>query len=101
MRRCTHATRAACHPTIFMCSHWMQMTRHDDAPALLKRAIALFQQGKRAEARDLCERVLQITPNHFDAMHLLGVLACKGGELDRGLALLDKAIVINPQAAEV
>src|SRR5262249_33748523 len=77
-----------------------QVTRHADAQPLIQRAVDLFQQGKLAEAQDLCEQVLQTTRDHFDALHLLGVIACQGGQLERGLKFLDKAISINPQVAE-
>src|SRR5205823_2117238 len=75
---------------------------HDrrDPREQVQRAIALFQQGKLAEAQGLCEAVLQTSPDYFDAVHLLGVIACQGGELDRGIELLTKAIDINPQNAE-
>src|SRR5262249_23951595 len=76
---------------------------HDrpDPSEQVQRAVALLQQGKLAEAQGLCEGVLQIRPDFFDALHLLGVIACQGGQLERGLVLLDKAIAVNPQVAEV
>src|SRR5262249_16888999 len=58
----------------------------------VQRAVALLQQGKLAEAQGLCEGVLQIRPDFFDALHLLGVITCQKGQLERGLVLLDKAI---------
>src|SRR5262249_44157324 len=65
------------------------------------RAIELFQQGKVVESQELCHQVLLDNPNQFDALHLLVVIACQGGQLDRGVELLTRATGINPKAAAV
>ena len=42
---------------------------------LLNQAIALHQAGRLDEAESHYRQVLQATPGHFDATHLLGVIA--------------------------
>ena len=40
--------------------------------------------------------MLSIQPNHFDALHLLGVIAIQNGTFQQGADLIDKAIAIDP-----
>src|SRR5262249_35569201 len=66
----------------------------------VQRATLLFQQNKLAESQGLWEQVLKARPDDFHAMHLLGLIALRGGQLDHGLDLLTKSIGINPNVAE-
>ena len=43
--------------------------------AQIGEAVALHQQGRLAEAKEIYEGVLKANPKHFDALHLLGVIA--------------------------
>ena len=43
--------------------------------AKFKQGVALHQQGKLADAERIYGEVLQQQPKHFDALHLLGVIA--------------------------
>ena len=49
----------------------------DDATALttLQQALALHQKGQLAQAQTLYDRVLQLQPDNFDALHLSGLIA--------------------------
>jgi predicted O-linked N-acetylglucosamine transferase (SPINDLY family) len=69
----------------------------DDA---LQLAVAHHQAGRRAEAEGLYRQVLAACPDHADALHLLGALACEQGRTDLALELIGKAIAIHPTAAE-
>jgi tetratricopeptide (TPR) repeat protein len=62
-------------------------------------ALTLHQMGDLAEARALYEKILRKQPNHFDALHLLGVTFCQTRQLQRAVELIDKAIKINPNIA--
>jgi protein O-GlcNAc transferase len=68
-----------------------------DVRQQLMRGIALLQQGKFADAEQLIQVVLQRQPANFEALHLLGVIALHTGRIDRSLALITKAIRINPK----
>lgn len=66
--------------------------------ARLQQALALHQQGRFVEAEQGYREVLQVAPNHFDAMHLLGVLAMQTLQPEHGVELIAKAIALNPNS---
>jgi tetratricopeptide (TPR) repeat protein len=73
-----------------------------DAVALqakFSKGLALHQEGKLAEAERIYWEILQRQPNHFDALHLLGVIAKQTQQLERAVELIRKAIWLNPHAA--
>ena len=59
---------------------------------------ALLQQQKFADAERLFESVLEIDPNHFDALHLLGTIARSTGRAKRAVELIQRAVELNPQS---
>jgi len=63
--------------------------------AKFQQGLILHQQGRLAEAEGLYEEVLRRGPIHFDALHLLGVLALQTGRPHRGIDLIAKAIKQN------
>ncbi|MFZ6798577.1 tetratricopeptide repeat protein [Undibacterium sp. Di24W] len=69
---------------------------------ILQEGFQLHQAGQLQAARDRYHDVLVQQPQHFDALHLSGVIAGQLGELDLALDLLSKACVLNPldQAAK-
>ena len=58
-------------------------------------AIALHQRGEIDRARIIYEEILSNHPEHFDSLHLLGVIASQKGEYARGVALISQAIAIK------
>jgi tetratricopeptide (TPR) repeat protein len=70
-----------------------------DVDALLQRALAFHQQGQFAPARAIYERILERQPAHFDALHLLGVIAAQAREPARAVEFIGKALVLNPHNA--
>jgi tetratricopeptide (TPR) repeat protein len=72
----------------------------DGAPASidwkLQQAVALHQRGQLSSAQRLYQDILSEQPLHFDALHLLGVIAAVTGELDRAVDLMGRAIEIDP-----
>jgi len=67
--------------------------------ALLQRAVAHHQAGRLGEAEALYRQILASAPKHFDAKHLLGVVALQMGRLDEAHAFISEAIAANPKAA--
>ncbi|HEX3407385.1 MAG TPA: tetratricopeptide repeat protein [Caulobacteraceae bacterium] len=67
--------------------------------ALLDAGLAAHVGGRPAEARALYEAVLARAPDHFDALHMLGVVEVQLGEPARGAALIERAIRIDPKVA--
>jgi protein O-GlcNAc transferase len=61
----------------------------------LQQALAFHQRGQLAPAQRIYEEILELQPRHFDALHLLGVLATQAGNSRRAVLLLDAAIDID------
>jgi predicted TPR repeat methyltransferase len=59
----------------------------------------LHQQGRLAEAEALYRRVLRLRPTHFDALHLLGVIAGQTDRFDDAHQLLTRALGQRPDSA--
>jgi len=55
------------------------------------------QAGRLAEAARLYGQVLAADPRHFDARHLLGVVALQEGRLDEAMRHITEAIDIDPR----
>ena len=66
---------------------------------VFQSAIAFHQQGKLLEAKKCYEKILTNNPNHFDALHLSGVLAFQSRRFDEAEAFYAKAIRINSNFA--
>jgi tetratricopeptide (TPR) repeat protein len=70
------------------------------ANALVTAAVHHFRSGQFAEAERACRDALAFDPNHFDALHLLGVIALRFGNNEAALDLLGKAIALNDRDSE-
>ena len=64
------------------------------------QAIALHQQGRLAESERIYREVLQQQPNHFGALHGLGVIAIQTGRPSRAIELIARAVALKPDFAE-
>jgi protein O-GlcNAc transferase len=67
---------------------------------LLKQAKAHHCLGQLSQAEALYRQILQLSPNHRDALHLLGVTAHQAGKYTKALELIDRAILLRPDSAE-
>jgi hypothetical protein len=63
-----------------------------DADPQFAQAVAHEQAGRMAEAGALCDAILARQPAHHGALHLLGVVAFRRGELAAAIALIERAI---------
>ena len=63
---------------------------------LLEQAVGLHQAGRIAEAAGIYEKIIAQAPDHFDATHLLGVIALQEGRLEQAQNLIAAALRINP-----
>ena len=68
--------------------------------AKLNQGMALHRQGKLADAERCYGEVLQRQPEHFGALHLLGVIARQTRRTERAVELIKRAIGLNPNVAE-
>jgi predicted TPR repeat methyltransferase len=67
--------------------------------AKFKRGLARHQKGKLADAERIYGEVLHQQPNHFGALHLLGVIALQTRRTEQGVELIRKAIGLNAKVA--
>src|ERR1700742_2335868 len=72
-----------------------------EAGPILDRALRLHNAGVAREAQALCLQVLENLPDHFDALHLLGMSKSAGGELVEAEAILKRALQVDPKSAEL
>lgn len=70
----------------------------NDSPpaAALLRALAAHRAGKLYAAETLYRKILSRTPNHADALHLLGTLLIDKGRITQAIDLIHKAISLLP-----
>jgi tetratricopeptide (TPR) repeat protein len=66
------------------------------AAAALQEAIALHQSGRLAGAEKIYRQVLAIEPDHFDALHLLGVIFAQSGKYAEADEQIGAALKLNP-----
>ncbi len=71
----------------------------EDIKAKVQSAINLHNEGKIIAARAIYEHVIALEPNHFTALHLLGLASYQLGQFDRAVELLLRAIAVNDKIA--
>jgi len=65
----------------------------------LQDAVELHRNGALGEAQQLYERILANQPDNYDALQLLGLLVSQTNNFEAAVALIDKAINVNPSHA--
>jgi protein O-GlcNAc transferase len=66
----------------------------------LQRAAQSHRADKLDEAERIYNDVLAEAPDHFDALHALGVIAAQRRDFSRADALLQRALAIDPRVAD-
>lgn len=69
----------------------------DEAMAL---AIQYMRRGHVREADEICRRVLEVEPEHPDALHYSGMLAYRNGQIGEAVALMRKSLQLAPAQAD-
>jgi SAM-dependent methyltransferase len=64
---------------------------------LLTRGQRHHHAGQFAEAENHCRKLLAIDPNHFDGLHLLGVIMQQVGRSDLAASFIGKAVALHDQ----
>ena len=67
-----------------------------DVESDLQRAIGFHQTGKLQQAELICQQILQIHPQHFTALHLLGVIAYQVENFEIAVDLIQQAVKVDP-----
>ncbi len=68
-------------------------------PQAMQEAKAAYERGEWDKAERLCRLVLNAAADHFDALHLCGLIAARKGNPREAANLLSKAVSINPNHA--
>ena len=66
---------------------------------LMERGIVFHRAGMLENAQDIYEKTLIAQPDHFDAMHLLGLIAYQTANFELAEHLIKGAITLNPKNA--
>ena len=73
----------------------------NDADKLFQRGKGLLSKGEIGQAREIFEKVININSKHFDALHLLGIIAAQSKEFEHADHLFSEAIKVNSKNAVV
>jgi predicted O-linked N-acetylglucosamine transferase (SPINDLY family) len=65
-----------------------------------ERAIALQRTGHFAEAMRICEAIVAARPDHFDALHLRGLVAAQARRYEDAEHWLGRALALVPRSPE-
>ncbi len=71
-----------------------------DIPAIAAQASEQLRLGRTEEAERLYQSVLTAQPEHFDALHGLGMIRMKQGQFEEAAALIAHAVRIKPESSE-
>ena len=71
-----------------------------DVEGKLQQAISLYQAGQLQQAEQICQQILRDFPQHADALHLLGVIACQVEEYKIATDLISQAVEIDSNQSQ-
>jgi tetratricopeptide (TPR) repeat protein/glycosyltransferase involved in cell wall biosynthesis len=74
--------------------------KEPDPSLLLEQALALRKNGRLGKAGRLCLQIIAKRPDHFDALHLLGLVRHEQGRDAEALELFASALNTNPRSAD-
>ncbi len=63
-------------------------------------ALLLQTNGQLADAEDVYRKILEIAPDHADALHYAGVLAHQQGQSERAVELIERSLDLEPDRAD-
>ena len=75
------------------------MLKEQIISSVLDQAVALQRANRLTEAELVYRQILEAHPNHFDSIHMLGVIANQRGNQEEAVRQFDLALKINPNAA--
>ncbi len=61
-------------------------------PQAFKNALQHYQAGRYVEAEAVCSKILETDSEYFEALHLLGIIACQIGKNEQGIEFIRRAI---------
>lgn len=75
-------------------------TTNENISNTLREAIGYYQAGQLSEAEAACRKLLQISPDHPDALHMLGMIANQQGMYDVAELCIGRMLKIAPNFAD-
>ena len=69
-------------------------------PEAVGQAMELHRQGRLAEAENFYTAILRTKPDHFDALHMLGVIKGQQGNNEASAKLIREALQVSPESPE-
>ena len=63
---------------------------------IMRLGLLHFRSGRAAEAEKLCGQVISRSPENAEALHLLGILTAQAGDVDGGIELLRRCVMVRP-----
>lgn len=72
----------------------------DTADTLFERGVEAHSAGRFAEAEAAYRAALERDPQHFDALHLLGVIHAQHGQPAEAARLIGLALAVDPDVAQ-
>ncbi len=70
------------------------------AASLFASAFQHFRAGQIEQAERLCCDALTFDRNHFDSLHLVGIIALRAGRHDAAMDFLRRAVVVDDRSPE-
>ncbi|AWL95252.1 tetratricopeptide repeat protein [Bradyrhizobium ottawaense] len=78
----------------------LQKRQKAEVLPLLGHALQLHKMGLLAEAQAAYRQLLQLAPNQFMALHMLGALESDAKNFQQAEILLSRAVAVDPQSAD-
>ena len=78
----------------------LQKRQKAEVGPLLARALQLHKAGLFREAKAAYRELLELAPNQFIALHLLGALESEAKNYQQAQVLLSRAVALDPRSAE-
>jgi predicted TPR repeat methyltransferase len=82
----------------------MEQSAGNDRALTLDEAVAVAVALQRAEqwaaAEEIYRTILEVAPNHADALHFSGVLAHQCGRAEDAIALIERSLELEPERAD-
>ena len=77
----------------------MNSPKNREIKTLINLGLREHQANNIAEAKKNYLAVLALDPNHFDALHLLGLVAALNKDYEKAIELIQRAVLIRPLSA--
>jgi protein O-GlcNAc transferase len=65
-------------------------------PQTMQQAVAAYHTREWAKAEQLCRSILNVQPDHVEALNLLGIMAAQTGHLEEAANLLARIVAAKP-----